>query len=209
MFVIGFMLQMFILSVKMNGPKEFTNRYLTIFYYIYKGYTQVVSLIFAGFPTVFIFIFEYFQQSFRITTKLYLRKRYKDIIMHQIEYGYLDFVTKITISDSFSSDDVMDICEEIKYSRHRKNLFFLIVGNDINFHFSPEDIFNIVSLIDNYIVSNHIIHEAIVVSTPKEAAFSMLFNDAKSWNNKVSKIFSSEEVAIIWLKTFHKQICPV
>jgi len=185
-----------------------TNCYLIILYYIYKGYTQVVSLIFAGFPTVFIFIFEYFQQSFHITSKLYLRKRYKVNVMHKIEYGYLNFITKITISDSFSTEDVMDICEEIKRSRHRKNLFFLIISNNINFQFTPEDIFNLVSLIDNYIVSNQIIHEAIVVTTPKEAAFSMLFNDAKSWDNKVSKIFSSEEVAIRWLSSFHQQVCP-
>ena len=128
--------------------------------------------------------------------------------MHKIEYGYLNFITKITISDSFSTEDVMDICEEIKRSRHRKNLFFLIISNNINFQFTPEDIFNLVSLIDNYIVSNQIIHEAIVVTTPKEAAFSMLFNDAKSWDNKVSKIFSSEEVAIRWLSSFHQQVCP-
>lgn len=128
--------------------------------------------------------------------------------MHHIEFGYLQYITKITISESFSTEEIIAICEEIKQSRHRKNLFFLIVGNDINFHFSPEDIFNIVSLIDNYIVSNHIIHEAIVVSTPKEAAFSMLFNEAKSWDNKISRVFSSEDAAIGWLKTFHKQVCP-
>lgn len=125
--------------------------------------------------------------------------------MYKIDYNQKDSIIRLVISGIFTFELIEKISKELYENTTEKNILLLVDVREAIYKFSPKDFSNLIALTNKYVKKDTIIHEAILISTPKEVAISTLFEKENQKEFHKSKIFSTEEAAIGWLLKFKKQ----
>lgn len=121
--------------------------------------------------------------------------------MFTIDYNYLDFIIRIELKGNIQIEEINEMAKTLKENTQRDVYYFLSDARNATYSFGVDDIQNLEKMLYQYINPQITKYEALIINKPLDVAKSTLFNKERAGHNFKSKIFSTEEAAIEWLKS--------
>lgn len=125
--------------------------------------------------------------------------------MYKFNFHFRDSIIRLVLSGTITIDLVEKIAFDLYVNSPNKDILLLTDVRGVKFDFNCEDIDGLIGLTNKYVKPNRIIHEAIVIDSPREIAISMLFDSEHKRENHFLRVFSTESAAIDWLLLYQKQ----
>jgi hypothetical protein len=121
--------------------------------------------------------------------------------VYKIEYNRDNFITRLCLQGILEKSEVEQLIKELYDNLSDNKILLLTDARNVNYDFNIKELHDLGELTDKYFKPGILVYEAMLVTTPKEAAMTTLFN-RKERKNHIVKIFSTESAAIDWLLNF-------
>lgn len=120
--------------------------------------------------------------------------------MYRIENNYCyEGIIHIYFEGQIGMDDIENLCLELETIVEDDKAFILSDVRHAKYSFGPHDIDLINTKVKTHSKLEVKVFEALLIDTPAEMAISTLFNMNDERLNHISKIFSTEKAALLWL----------
>jgi hypothetical protein len=127
--------------------------------------------------------------------------------MHKIEHNSLDSIARVVLSGTITTEEIEQLSIELHNIVTGKKIFLLTDARGVIYDLKTEDLNVLVDSIEQTnkdLSAENMVFEAIIINSPKESAFTILFNMRNKRFNHTYKIFSTESAAINWLMSEQK-----
>lgn len=126
--------------------------------------------------------------------------------MYTITKNCRGFITLVSYKDQQTMEDFEHLTKEIGEFASNRRLFLLTDLRQAKLCFNPDEVYKMGEIERNYGPRDLSIVEAVVCRTPLENALSSFYNTVKKGSDYTLKIFSSEEQALKWLRSYYEYV---
>lgn len=122
--------------------------------------------------------------------------------MYTITKNCRGFITLVSYKDQQTIEDYEHLTKEIGECATESKLYLLTDFRQTKMCFNPDEVYKMGEIERNYGPRNLSIIEAVVCRAPLEKSLAAFYNTVKMGSDYTLKIFSDEEQAFKWLKSY-------